>query len=106
MTTVSAHRTPSRDSEQWIKQLRPGHARRDHTVATLRDLLLRVAFHELSRRRGQLRSITGPEFDDLAHQAATTYGTGNRPVVRSSRSSNYPTRSHLSPTSGSSSRSS
>jgi hypothetical protein len=39
-------------------------------VAKLHDVLLRVAFHELSRRRGQLRSITGPEFDDLAHQAA------------------------------------
>jgi RNA polymerase sigma-70 factor, ECF subfamily len=29
-----------------------------------------VAFAELSRRRGQLGSITGPEFDDLAQQAA------------------------------------
>jgi RNA polymerase sigma factor (sigma-70 family) len=32
--------------------------------------MLRVAFSELSRRRRQLRSISGPEFDDLAHQAA------------------------------------
>jgi RNA polymerase sigma-70 factor (ECF subfamily) len=32
--------------------------------------MLRVAFSELSRRRGQLWSISGPEFDDLAHQAA------------------------------------
>jgi RNA polymerase sigma-70 factor, ECF subfamily len=40
-------------------------------VATLRDALLRVAFHELSRRRGQLGSIRGPEFDDLAQQAAS-----------------------------------
>jgi RNA polymerase sigma-70 factor, ECF subfamily len=79
--TVSARRTPAGDSqltasgpdretEQWVKQLQPGHPRREHTVATLRDVLLRVAIHELSRRRGQLRSITGPEFDDLAHQAA------------------------------------
>lgn len=30
----------------------------------------RSAVHELSRRRTQLRSISGPEFDDLAHQAA------------------------------------
>jgi RNA polymerase sigma-70 factor (ECF subfamily) len=59
-----------RESEQWVEQLRPGHPRRDHTVATLRDVLLRVAFHELSRRRGQLGSIRGPEFDDLAQQAA------------------------------------
>jgi RNA polymerase sigma-70 factor, ECF subfamily len=59
-----------RESAQWVEQLQPGHPRRDQTVASLRAVLLRVAFHELSRRRGQLRSITGPEFDDLAHQAA------------------------------------
>jgi RNA polymerase sigma-70 factor (ECF subfamily) len=59
-----------RESERWIEQLRPGHPRRDQTVATLHELLLRVAFHELSRRRGQLGSIRGPEFDDLAQQAA------------------------------------
>ena len=58
------------ESEQWVEHLRAGHARRDQTVAKLHDLLLRVAFHELSRRREQLRSINGPEFDDLAHQAA------------------------------------
>jgi RNA polymerase sigma-70 factor, ECF subfamily len=29
-----------------------------------------VARHELSRRRGQIGSIRGPEFDDLAQQAA------------------------------------
>jgi RNA polymerase sigma-70 factor (ECF subfamily) len=32
--------------------------------------LRRVAFFELSRRRHELRSVTGPEFEDLAHQAA------------------------------------
>jgi RNA polymerase sigma-70 factor (ECF subfamily) len=64
------HMRSHRESKQWVEQLRPGHARRDQTVAKLRDLLLRVAFHELSRRLGQLRSISGPEFDDLAHQAA------------------------------------
>jgi RNA polymerase sigma-70 factor (ECF subfamily) len=61
---------PDRESEQWVEQLRPGHPRRDQTVATLPEGLLRVAFHELSRRRGQLGSIRGPEFDDLAQQAA------------------------------------
>jgi RNA polymerase sigma-70 factor, ECF subfamily len=39
-------------------------------VAKLHEVVLRGAFHELSRRRGQLRSASGPEFDDLAHQAA------------------------------------
>jgi RNA polymerase sigma-70 factor, ECF subfamily len=33
-------------------------------------VLRRVALYELSRRRHQLRSITGPEFEDLAQQAA------------------------------------
>jgi RNA polymerase sigma-70 factor (ECF subfamily) len=39
-------------------------------VRKLHEILLRVAFHELRRRRGQLRSIAGPEFEDLAQQAA------------------------------------
>src|SRR5919197_66388 len=59
-----------RESEQWVEQLRPGHPRRDPTVARLHAVLVRVAFHELSRRLGQLRSLSGPEFDDLAQQAA------------------------------------
>jgi RNA polymerase sigma-70 factor, ECF subfamily len=54
----------------WVEQLQPGHPRREQNVAKLHELLLRVARHELSRRRGQLGSIRGPEFDDLAHQAA------------------------------------
>jgi RNA polymerase sigma-70 factor, ECF subfamily len=61
---------PDRESEKWVEQLRDGHPRRDQTVAALHEALLRVAFHELSRRRGQLGSIHGPEFDDLAHQSA------------------------------------
>jgi len=60
----------SRESEQWVEQLRPGSPRRDRAAAALHEVLLRVAFHELSRRRGQLGSIRGPEFDDLAQQAA------------------------------------
>jgi RNA polymerase sigma-70 factor (ECF subfamily) len=58
------------DSRQWLAQLRVGHPRHDQTVGTLHDVLRRVALHELSRRRYQLRSISGPEFDDLAQQAA------------------------------------
>lgn len=61
---------PDRESEQWVEQLRPGHPHRAQTVATLHRVLLRVAFHELSRRRGLVGAIRGPEFDDLAHQAA------------------------------------
>ena len=59
-----------RESKLWVEQLRQRHPRRDQTVAKLHDVLLRIAYHELSRRRGQLGSINGPEFDDLAQQAA------------------------------------
>jgi RNA polymerase sigma-70 factor, ECF subfamily len=59
-----------RQSELWVERLRQGHPRHDQTVADLLGVLLRIAYHELSRRRGKLGSISGPEFDDLAHQAA------------------------------------
>ena len=58
------------DSRQWVEQLRTKHPKHDRAVARLHEMLLRVAHHELSRRRGQLQSVSGPEFDDLAHQAA------------------------------------
>jgi RNA polymerase sigma-70 factor (ECF subfamily) len=59
-----------RESERWVEHLRPGHARRNQAVSKLHEILVRVAFHELGRRRGQLGSISGPEFEDLAQQAA------------------------------------
>jgi RNA polymerase sigma-70 factor, ECF subfamily len=60
---------PDRESDLWVEQLHPGHPRREQTVARLHGVLLRIAFHELSRRRGQLQSVSGAEFDDLAQQA-------------------------------------
>jgi RNA polymerase sigma-70 factor, ECF subfamily len=57
-------------SRQWVEQLRVGHPRREQTVARLHEVLRRIALHELSRRRHQLLWVSGPEFDDLAHQAA------------------------------------
>jgi RNA polymerase sigma-70 factor, ECF subfamily len=63
-------RAPDRDSEMWVRRLRQGHPRREQTLATLQDVLLRIAYHELGRRRSQLGAVNGPEFDDLAHQAA------------------------------------
>jgi RNA polymerase sigma-70 factor, ECF subfamily len=59
-----------RDSELWLRALRVGQPRHEEAVVKLHELLVRVARHELSRRRGQLGSIDGPEFDDLAQQAA------------------------------------
>jgi RNA polymerase sigma-70 factor (ECF subfamily) len=58
------------ESDPWVEQLRRGHPRREQTVGKLHDVLLRIAYHELSWRRGQLGSLSGPELDDLAHQAA------------------------------------
>jgi RNA polymerase sigma-70 factor, ECF subfamily len=58
------------DSRRWIDQLREGHPRHEQTLARLHELLLRVAHHELSRRRGQLAWVSGREFEDLAQQAA------------------------------------
>ena len=53
-----------------MEQLRPGHPLREQTVAKLHELLHRAALHELHRRRGQLTSLSGPEFDDVAQQCA------------------------------------
>lgn len=61
---------PDADSRQWVERLRAGHSRHEEAVARLHGVLLRVALHELGRRRGQLGRVAGPEFDDLAHQAA------------------------------------
>jgi RNA polymerase sigma-70 factor (ECF subfamily) len=58
------------ESKEWVERLRLGHPRREEAVAKLRSVLLRVAVHELSRRREQLGSIAGPEYEDLAQQAA------------------------------------
>jgi RNA polymerase sigma-70 factor, ECF subfamily len=57
-------------SRRWVEQLRPGHPRQEQAIARLHDLLRRAALHELHRRRGSLRSLTGPEFEDVAQQCA------------------------------------
>jgi RNA polymerase sigma-70 factor, ECF subfamily len=59
-----------RDSQRWVEQLRRGHPQRERAIASLHRVLRRVAAHELARRRPQLQWISGPEFDDLAQQAA------------------------------------
>jgi RNA polymerase sigma-70 factor (ECF subfamily) len=74
LRTGGAHRRTQAaldaESRRWVEQLRVGHPRHHQTVASLHVLLKRVALYELSRRRHHLRSIRGPEFDDLAQQAA------------------------------------
>lgn len=59
--------TAAADNAVWIESLR---SQRDPEVqARLHELLLRAARAEVSRRAGRLR-VSGPELDDLAHQAA------------------------------------
>jgi RNA polymerase sigma-70 factor, ECF subfamily len=58
------------DSRRWLERLQVGHPRHHQAVACLHDVLRRVALFELSRRRHHLRSVSGPEFEDLAQQAA------------------------------------
>jgi RNA polymerase sigma-70 factor (ECF subfamily) len=58
------------ERRRWIDGLRADGPRHAETVAELRALLLRVARHEVGRRRHQLGGIGGPELEDLADQAA------------------------------------
>jgi RNA polymerase sigma-70 factor, ECF subfamily len=52
-----------------VRALSGGGVERERAAARLHEMLLRVARAEAGRRGGQLR-ISGPELDDLAHQAA------------------------------------
>jgi RNA polymerase sigma-70 factor (ECF subfamily) len=53
----------------WVAALRGEGAQREDAAARVHGALLRVARSELNRRHGQL-DVSGPELDDLAHQAA------------------------------------
>jgi RNA polymerase sigma-70 factor (ECF subfamily) len=57
------------ESLRWVDELGATGAAHDEALARLHELLLRVGRTELARRRGRY-PITGPELDDLAHQAA------------------------------------
>ena len=57
------------DSAQWLRALQASGPDHDLALARLHALLLRVARSELRRREGR-HPVTGPELDDLAHQAA------------------------------------
>ena len=56
-------------SDEWVRALGAAGVERERATARLHELLLRVARAETRRRSGLLR-ISGPELDDLAHQAA------------------------------------
>lgn len=57
------------ESRRWLTELSASGSRRLAAQRELHELLLRVARHELHRRAPRTL-ITGPEADDLAHQAA------------------------------------
>jgi RNA polymerase sigma-70 factor (ECF subfamily) len=59
------------DTRQWIDGLRSSSPHYRRTTAELRSMLLRVARHELGRRRHALGGIGGPELEDLAQQSAS-----------------------------------
>jgi RNA polymerase sigma-70 factor, ECF subfamily len=57
------------ESAWWLSALRSTGSDRELALGRLHAMLLRVARSELSRREGW-HPVTGPELDDLAHQAA------------------------------------
>jgi RNA polymerase sigma-70 factor, ECF subfamily len=57
------------DSAEWVLALSGNGPRRDAAVTRLHELLVRIARGEV-RRRGPRLQLTGPELEDLAHQAA------------------------------------
>jgi RNA polymerase sigma-70 factor (ECF subfamily) len=57
------------ESAQWVRELAAAGQEREQALGRLHEILLRIARGELRRRSGQ-HPITGPELDDLAHQAA------------------------------------
>jgi RNA polymerase sigma-70 factor (ECF subfamily) len=61
---------PDEASRNWLDGLRAEGPRRDQYVRELHGLLLRAARREVDRRRTWLGGASGPELDDLAHQAA------------------------------------
>jgi RNA polymerase sigma-70 factor (ECF subfamily) len=67
-TTASA-RAVDGETAEWLRTLGADGTEREHACTRLHELLLRVAHREIHRRGAQL-PISGPELEDLAHQAA------------------------------------
>jgi RNA polymerase sigma-70 factor (ECF subfamily) len=57
------------ESAEWLRELAGAGLQREAAVARLHEQLLRIARREVARRGPRL-AITGPELEDLAHQAA------------------------------------
>lgn len=65
--TLDAELDP--DSAEWLRSLGGSARESDAAQIRLHALLLHIARSEVRRRSGQLK-ISGPELDDIAHQAA------------------------------------
>jgi RNA polymerase sigma-70 factor, ECF subfamily len=57
------------ESAEWVRALSASGQCREQAIGKLYDLLLRIARGECRRRSSQIR-LSGPELDDIAHQAA------------------------------------
>jgi RNA polymerase sigma-70 factor (ECF subfamily) len=57
------------DSAGWLRMLAGTGPARETALARLHEMLVRIARGEVGRRAPRLQ-LTGPELDDLAHQAA------------------------------------
>ncbi len=66
---AAGKRVPDAEPDEWVRALSTDGTEREQAAARLHELLLRVARRETRRRCDRLR-ISGPELDDLAHQAA------------------------------------
>jgi RNA polymerase sigma-70 factor (ECF subfamily) len=66
---ASAPRPVDSDTESWLHDLDDANPRRPEALARFHQNLLRAAHAEVGRRRGR-HPLTGPELEDLAHQAA------------------------------------
>ena len=66
---AAGKRVPDAEPDDWVPALSTDGTEREQAAARLHELLLRVARRETRRRCDRLR-ISGPELDDLAHQAA------------------------------------
>ncbi len=71
-TVLKALIDPARldaESAEWLQALAGAGPRREAALARLHERLLRIARREAARRAPRL-AISGPELDDVAHQAA------------------------------------
>ena len=76
------HTSPDAESLAWVTSLREGSPDRDQALARLHAMLLRVARHEVSRRRGTVPWVSWGELDVVAQQSAddAAYYRQNPPV--------------------------